>query len=162
PRDYVRIWQEIKPYVEMVDKASEAEGGPMMSKFEVLIGISYAAFADAPVDVAVVEVGMGGTWDATNVVSADFAVVMPLGLVHTDYIGEILAEIACAKAGIIKTRADSDDYAEPKENIAVIAEQEKEAMDVLLQRAVAGDAGVARAGSEFASVESRIAVGAQQ
>src|SRR5699024_7354960 len=67
PRDYVRIWEEIKPYVEMVDKASEAEGGPAMSKFEVLVGISYAAFADAPIDVAVVEVGMGGTWDATNV-----------------------------------------------------------------------------------------------
>ena len=162
PRDYVRIWQEIKPYVEMVDKASEAEGGPMMSKFEVLIGISYAAFADAPVDVAVVEVGMGGTWDATNVVNADIAVVMPIGLDHTDYLGETLAEIAGEKAGIIKTRADSDDFAEPKENIAVIAEQEKEAMDVLLQRAVDVDAGVARAGSEFAAVESRIAVGGQQ
>src|SRR5699024_11273724 len=103
-RDCVRIWQEIKPYVEMVDKASEAEGGPMMSKFEVLIGISYAAFADAPVDVAVVEVGMGGTWDATNVVNADIAVVMPIGLDNTDYLGETLTDIAGEKAGIIKDR----------------------------------------------------------
>ncbi len=162
PRDYVRIWEEIKPYVEMVDKASEAEGGPAMSKFEVLIGISYAAFADAPVDVAVIEVGMGGTWDATNVVNADVAVVMPIGLDHTDYLGETLAEIAGEKAGIIKARPDSEDFAEPKENIAIIAEQEKEAMDVLLQRTVEVDAGVARAGSEFAAVESRIAVGGQQ
>ncbi len=162
PRDYVRIWEEIKPYVEMVDKASQDKGGPAMSKFEVLIGISYAAFADAPVDVAVVEVGMGGTWDATSVVNADVAVVMPIGLDHTEYLGETLTEIAGEKAGIIKKRPESDDFAEPKENIAIIAEQEKEAMDVLLQRAVEVDAGVARSGSEFAAVESRIAVGGQQ
>src|SRR5699024_5444049 len=101
-------------------------------------------------------------WDATNVVNADIAVVMPIGLDNTDYLGETLAEIAGEKAGIIKTRADSDDFAEPQETIAVIAEQEEEAMDVLLQRAVDVDAGVARAGSEFAAVESRIAVGGQQ
>ena len=162
PRDYVRIWEEIKPYVEMVDKASEAEGGPAMSKFEVLMGISYAAFADAPIDVAVVEVGMGGTWDATNVVNADIAVIMPIGLDHTDYLGETLTEIAGEKAGIIKARPESDDFAEPQENIAIIAEQDQEAMEVVLQRTVDVDAGVARAGSEFAAVESRIAVGGQQ
>ncbi|APT83262.1 bifunctional tetrahydrofolate synthase/dihydrofolate synthase [Corynebacterium ammoniagenes] len=162
PRDYVRIWEEIKPYVEMVDKASEAEGGPAMSKFEVLVGISYAAFADAPIDVAVVEVGMGGTWDATNVVNADIAVIMPIGLDHTDYLGETLTEIAGEKAGIIKARPESDDFAEPQENIAIIAEQDEEAMEVVLQRTVDVDAGVARAGSEFAAVESRIAVGGQQ
>ena len=162
PRDYVRIWEEIKPYVEMVDKASEAEGGPAMSKFEVLVGISYAAFADAPIDVAVVEVGMGGTWDATNVVNADIAVIMPIGLDHTDYLGETLTEIAGEKAGIIKARPESDDFAEPQENIAIIAEQDQEAMEVVLQRTVDVDAGVARAGSEFAAVESRIAVGGQQ
>ena len=60
PRDYVRIWHEIKPFVEMVDAQSDVP----MSKFEVLVGLSYAAFADAPVDVAVVEVGLGGRWDA--------------------------------------------------------------------------------------------------
>ena len=98
PRDFVRIWREIQPYVEMVDSRSDIP----MSTFEVLVGISYAAFADAPIDVAVVEVGLGGTWDATNVVNAEVAVVMPVGLDHTDYLGDTITEIAGEKAGIIK------------------------------------------------------------
>ncbi|WP_293770967.1 folylpolyglutamate synthase/dihydrofolate synthase family protein [uncultured Corynebacterium sp.] len=159
PRDFVRIWEEIKPYVEMVDSRSDIP----MSTFEVLVAISYAAFADAPVDVAVVEVGMGGTWDATNVVNAEVAVIMPIGLDHTDYLGDTLTEIAGEKAGIIKARQlDEDDVVSPRENIAIIAEQDPEAMTVLLNRAVEVGAGVARAGSEFAALESRIAVGGQQ
>ena len=162
PRDYVRIWREIRPYVEMVDAESLAAGDPAMSKFEVLVAIAYAAFADAPVDVAVIEVGMGGRWDATNVVNSEVAVVCPVGMDHTDYLGDTLAEIAGEKAGIIKARPDADDPITPAENIAILAEQESEAMDVLLQQAVAVDAGVARAGSEFAALESTIAVGGQQ
>ena len=159
PRDFVRIWREIQPYVEMVDARSDIP----MSTFEVLVGISYAAFADAPIDVAVVEVGLGGTWDATNVVNAEVAVVMPVGLDHTDYLGDTITEIAGEKAGIIKAREhDADDVLTPGENIAIIAEQEPEAMRVLLQRTVDVGAGVARAGSEFAALESRIAVGGQQ
>lgn len=159
PRDFVRIWGEIKPYVEMVDARSDIP----MSKFEVLVAISYAAFADAPVDVAVVEVGLGGTWDATNVVNAEVSVIMPVGLDHTDYLGDTLAEIAGEKAGIIKAREhDDDDVLAPRENIAIIAEQEPEAMSVILQRTVEVGAGVARSGSEFAVLESRIAVGGQQ
>lgn len=159
PRDFVRIWNEIKPYVEMVDAQSDI----LMSKFEVLVAISYAAFADAPVDVAVVEVGLGGTWDATNVVNAEVSVIMPVGLDHTDYLGDTVAEIAGEKAGIIKARdVDADDVLAPRENIAIIAEQEQEAMTVILNRAVEVGAGVARSGSEFAVLESRIAVGGQQ
>lgn len=158
PRDYVRIWHEIKPFVEMVDAQSDVP----MSKFEVLVGLSYAAFADAPVDVAVVEVGLGGRWDATNVVNADVAVITPVGLEHTDYLGDTLAEIAGEKAGIIKPREDADDPLTPNENIVVIAEQDPEAMRVILQQAVDVEAGVARSGSEFAALESRIAVGGQQ
>ena len=159
PRDFVRIWREIQPYVEMVDSRSDIP----MSTFEVLVGISYAAFADAPIDVAVVEVGLGGTWDATNVVNAEVAVVMPVGLDHTEYLGDTITEIAGEKAGIIKAREhDADDVLAPGENIAIIAEQEPEAMRVLLQRTVDVGAGVARAGSEFAALESRIAVGGQQ
>ena len=158
PRDYVRIWHEIKPFVEMVDAQSDAP----MSKFEVLVGLSYAAFADAPVDVAVVEVGLGGRWDATNVVNADVSVITPVGLDHTDYLGDTLAEIAGEKAGIIKPREDADDPLTPNENIVVIAEQDPEAMRVILQQAVDVEAGVARSGSEFAALESRIAVGGQQ
>ena len=158
PRDYVRIWHEIKPFVEMVD----AESDVPMSKFEVLVGLSYAAFADAPVDVAVVEVGLGGRWDATNVVNADVSVITPVGMDHTDYLGETITEIAGEKAGIIKPREDADDPLTPNENIVVIAEQDPEAMRVILQQAVDVEAGVARSGSEFAALESRIAVGGQQ
>ena len=159
PRDFVRIWREIQPYVEMVDSRSDIP----MSTFEVLVGISYAAFADAPIDVAVVEVGLGGAWDATNVVNAEVAVVMPVGLDHTDYLGDTITEIASEKAGIIKAREhDADDVITPGENIAIIAEQDPEAMRVILQRTVDVGAGVARAGSEFAALESRIAVGGQQ
>lgn len=161
PRDYVRIWAEIRPFVEMVDAESEAAGGPAMSKFEVLTAMAYAAFADAPVDVAVVETGMGGTWDATNVAEADVAVVTPIGLDHVDYLGDTLAEIAAEKAGIIKSRWDAGDLLAPPDNVAVIGEQDPEALRVLLERAVAVDAAVARAGAEYAVAEQAIAVGGQ-
>lgn len=162
PRDYVRIWEEIKPYVEMVDAHSQAEGGPAMSKFEVLVAMGYAAFADAPVDVAVIEVGLGGTWDATNVIDPEVAVITPIGLDHVELLGDTLEEIAGEKAGIIKPRADRDEVLTPNENIVVISEQDPAAMQVLLNKAVATDNAVARAGSEFAALESRIAVGGQQ
>ena len=157
PRDYVRIWNEIKPYVELVDSKSDIP----MSKFEVLVGIAYAAFADAPVDVAVVETGMGGAWDATNVISGDVAVITPIGLDHTEYLGDTLAEIAGEKAGIIKSRWDIDDLLTPPDNVAVIAEQEPEAMEVLLKRAVECDASVARAGLEYGVVGDEVTVGGQ-
>lgn len=161
PRDYVRIWREIQPYVEMVDAKSDEKGGPQMSKFEVLTAMAYAAFADAPVDVAVVEVGMGGTWDATNVVEADVAVICPIGLDHTEYLGDTLAEIAAEKAGIIKSRWNKDDLLTPPDNVAIVGEQEPEAMDVVLRRAVEMDASVARAGVEYGVVSHQLAVGGQ-
>lgn len=161
PRDYVRVWREIQPYVELVDAKSEADGGPRMSKFEVLVGMAYAAFADAPVEVAVVETGMGGTWDATNVAEADVAVVTPIGLDHTDYLGDTLAEIAGEKAGIIKSRGDASDLLTPPDNVAVIGEQEPEAMEVLLARCRETDASVARAGYEYGVLAQSLAVGGQ-
>ena len=156
PRDYVDTWRDIQPMVEMVDAKSQAEGGPQMSKFEVLV-----AFADAPVDVAIIETGMGGRWDATNVVNSDVAVITPIGLDHTDYLGDTLEQIAGEKAGIIKTRWDADDLLTPPDNVTIVAEQEPEAMRVVLEEAVAKDSAVARAGSEFGVVSSRIAVGGQ-
>lgn len=162
PTDYVRIWREIQPYVEMVDAKSQADGGPAMSKFEVLVAMAYAAFADAPVDVAVVETGMGGRWDATNVINADVAVITPIGLDHTDYLGETIEHIAGEKAGIIKSRWDADDLLTPPDNVTVIAEQEPAAMNVLLEEAVSKDSAVARAGSEFSVLESSVAVGGQR
>ncbi|MBZ8178321.1 bifunctional folylpolyglutamate synthase/dihydrofolate synthase [Corynebacterium sp. 3HC-13] len=158
PRDYVRMWREIRPYVEMVDE----QCGMKMSKFEVLTAMAYAAFADAPVDVAIVETGMGGRWDATNVISADVAVITPIGLDHTDYLGDTLTDIAEEKAGIIHSRWDVSDLLTPPENIAIIAQQEPEAMKVLLEQAVAVDAAVAREGSEWGVLKSTLAVGGQQ
>lgn len=162
PADFVAIWREIQPYVQMVDQRSQEEGGPAMSTFEVLVAIAYAAFADAPVDVAIVETGMGGRWDATNVVNADVAVVTPIGLDHTDYLGDTLEKIAGEKAGIIKSRWDADDLLMPPDNVTIIAEQEPEALRVILEEAVAKDSVVARAGMEFGVMESSVAVGGQQ
>ncbi|MEU2177875.1 MULTISPECIES: bifunctional tetrahydrofolate synthase/dihydrofolate synthase [Nocardia] len=159
PARYVEIYRELLPYVEMIDKQSAAAGGPAMSKFEVLTGMAFAAFAEAPVDVAVVETGLGGTWDATNVVDGQVAVITPIGLDHTEYLGPDLTSIAGEKAGIIK-RAPAGLV--PRDNVAVIAQQEPEAMEVLLRRAVEMDAAVAREGSEFRVLARQIAVGGQQ
>ncbi|NIH81732.1 bifunctional tetrahydrofolate synthase/dihydrofolate synthase [Amycolatopsis viridis] len=143
---YVDIYRDIEPYIGMVDGA----GGPRMSKFEVLTGMAFAAFADAPVDAAVIETGMGGTWDATNVADGQVAVVTPVGLDHTEYLGSELGQIAGEKAGIIKPGS-----------VAILAEQEPEAQRVLLERTVEVDATVARAGSEFGVLRREIAVGGQ-
>ena len=89
----------------MVDARSIIDGGPAMTYFEVLVAVAYAAFADLPVDVAVVEVGMGGSWDATNVVDAPVSVVTPIDLDHRHFLGDTVEEIAGEKAGIIKADA---------------------------------------------------------
>jgi dihydrofolate synthase/folylpolyglutamate synthase len=144
---FVETYEDIAPYVQMVD----AGGAHPMSFFEVMVGLAYALFADAPVDVAVVEVGMGGRWDATNVVDARVAVVTPVALDHAEYLGPDVATIAGEKAGIIK--ADS---------IAVLAGQQPGALDALVRRAVEVEAVVAREGTEFGVLDRRVAVGGQQ
>jgi dihydrofolate synthase/folylpolyglutamate synthase len=159
PARYVEVYREIEPFVHMVDEQSQAgTPGPRMSKFEVLTAMAFAAFADAPVDVAVVEVGLGGRWDATNVVSAPVAVITPIGIDHTDYLGNDITDIAAEKAGIIKRRPGSLD---PIDTVAVIGRQLPEVMEVLLARTVEADAAVAREDSEFAILGSQIAVGGQ-
>ncbi|MGV9868371.1 bifunctional folylpolyglutamate synthase/dihydrofolate synthase, partial [Rhodococcus koreensis] len=147
PRRYVDTYREIEPYVQMIDQQSQAAGGPAMSKFEVLTAMAYAAFAEAPVDVAVVEVGLGGRWDATNVIDGQIAVITPISLDHAEYLGDDLAGIAQEKAGIIKK--GREDALVPRDTVAILAEQTPEVMDVLLRRAVEVDAAVAREGSEF-------------
>ncbi|MBM7808100.1 dihydrofolate synthase/folylpolyglutamate synthase [Geodermatophilus bullaregiensis] len=144
---FVETFDDVAPYVDMVDAAGEHP----MSFFEVVVGMGYALFADAPVDVAVVEVGMGGTWDATNVVDARVAVVTPVALDHAEYLGPDVATIAGEKAGIIKPDA-----------IAVLARQEPTALDALVRRAVEVEAVVAREGTEFGVLDRRVAVGGQQ
>lgn len=155
PAQYVETYREIEPFVQMVDEQSQSDGGPAMSKFEVVTAMAFAAFADAPIDIAVVEVGLGGRWDATNIVDAPVAVITPIGVDHVEYLGTDIADIAAEKAGIImKSGADVD-------SVAVIARQVPEAMDVLLAQTVTADAAVAREDSEFALLSRQIAVGGQ-
>ena len=162
PAQYVATYQEIEPFVQLVDQQSEAgilgEPGPAMSKFEVVTAMAFAAFADAPIDVAVVEVGLGGRWDATNVVDAPVAVITPVGVDHADYLGDTIADIAAEKAGIITKQ---DDDLVPTDTVAVISRQVPEAMEVLLAQAVRADAAVAREDSEFAVLGRQVAVGGQ-
>ena len=143
---FVRAFNDVAPYTHLVD----AEQDHPLSFFETIVGMAYAAFADAPVEVAVVEVGMGGSWDATNVVDADVAVVMPVAIDHAKYLGDDAATIAVEKAGIIKAGS-----------IAILAEQTPEVAAVLLERAAEVGATVAREGMEFGVVSRTPAVGGQ-
>ncbi|AGM28302.1 folylpolyglutamate synthase FolC [Mycobacteroides abscessus subsp. massiliense] len=162
PAKYVEIYSEIEPFVELVDKQSQEQGGPAMSKFEVLVAMAFVAFADAPVDIAVVEVGLGGRWDATNVIDAPVAVVTPIGIDHVEFLGPDLASIANEKAGIIKRhKLDAMTGEASADTVAVIAQQQPEAMEVLLRQTVEADAAVAREGSEFAVLSRQVAVGGQ-
>ena len=158
PARYVETYREIEPFVQIIDQRSEAgelgSPGPQMSKFEVVTAMAFAAFADAPVDIAVVEVGMGGRWDATNVVAAPVAVITPIGIDHGEYLGESIGGIAAEKAGIIGAREGTD-------TVAVIGRQVPEAMEVLLAQTVRVDAAVAREDSEFAVLHRRVAIGGQ-
>ena len=162
PARYVEVYREIEPFVQLVDKQSEdgllGPAGPAMSKFEVVTAMAFAAFADAPIDIAVVEVGMGGRWDATNVVDAPVAVITPIGVDHADYLGDTIAAIAKEKAGIITERHED---LVPVDTVAVIARQLPEAMEVLLAQTVRTDAAVAREDSEFAVLDRQVAVGGQ-
>ncbi|MDA2890101.1 bifunctional folylpolyglutamate synthase/dihydrofolate synthase [Mycolicibacterium sp. BiH015] len=162
PATYVDTYREIEPFVELVDRQSEAAGGPRMSKFEVVTAMAFAAFADAPVDVAVVEVGLGGRWDATNVVNAPVAVITPISVDHVDYLGDTIAAIAGEKAGIITRQADEPvPVGTDLSTVAVLARQVPEAMEVLLAGSVRADAAVAREDSEFAVLGRQVAIGGQ-
>ncbi|MFG2191628.1 bifunctional folylpolyglutamate synthase/dihydrofolate synthase [Streptomyces sp. NPDC048639] len=143
---FIETYRDVQPYVEMVDSAQEYR----LSFFEVLTGMAYAAFADAPVDVAVVEVGMGGTWDATNVIDAQVAVVTPISLDHTDRLGATPGDIAGEKAGIVKDGST-----------VILAQQPVDAAQVMLKRAAEKDATIAREGMEFGVTSREVAVGGQ-
>ncbi len=142
------VWHDIEPYVAMVDE--QQIDGVAMTFFEVITGMAYAAFADAPVDVAVMEVGLGGRWDATSVADATIAVVAPIGLDHTHILGNTIAEIAGEKAGVIK-----------EGGTAVLAGQDPEAARVLLNRAVEVGAPIKAEGPDFGLLSRQLAVGGQ-
>ena len=147
---FVRAWEDIAPYVGMVDERSQEEGGPRLSFFEVFTIMAYAAFADYPVDAAVVEVGMGGRWDATNVIDAGVSVITPIALDHTKWLGSTIEEIARGRAGIIKPG-----------QIVVIMKQEEAVLDILLERARSVDAIARVEGRDFEVVGRQMGVGGQ-
>jgi dihydrofolate synthase/folylpolyglutamate synthase len=119
--DFLDAWSLVGPVVDLVDQRSTAAGGPAMSFFEVLTVLGFVACADAPVDVAIVEVGMGGTWDATNVVESSVQIITPIARDHEHWLGSTLEAIAAEKAGIIRTRAVIGD--QPAIAAAVIEEK---------------------------------------
>ena len=147
---FVAAWQDVAPYVHMVDARSAETGGPRMSFFEVLTVMAFAAFADAPVDVAVIEVGMGGRWDATNVVEPEVAVITPIARDHERWLGHDLVDIAGEKAGVLKEHVT-----------AVIAEQREEVEGVLLAAAAERGARVLREGIDLEVAGRQVAVGGQ-
>ncbi|MEV4252954.1 folylpolyglutamate synthase/dihydrofolate synthase family protein [Spirillospora sp. NPDC049652] len=152
---FVEVWEDVRPYVELVDARAAEAAGPdgaaaKLSFFEVLTAMAFAAFADAPVDVAVVEVGMGGSWDATNVADGAVAVITPVGLDHTAYLGDTIEEIAAEKAGIIKPG-----------QIVVVEQQPLPAAEVLLHRVAEVGAIAAREGIEYGVVHRDVAFGGQ-
>ncbi|MBK6871371.1 MAG: bifunctional folylpolyglutamate synthase/dihydrofolate synthase [Kineosporiaceae bacterium] len=151
PERFVEVYDEIAPYLDLVDARSAERGEPRMTFFEVLVAMAYAAFADAPAEVAVIEVGMGGSWDATNVIDAEVAVITPIAIDHQHFLGHEISQIATEKAGIIKPGA-----------VAIIADQDShEAAEILLRRAAEVGATVAREGLEFGVAGREVAIGGQ-
>ncbi|HVK46150.1 MAG TPA: folylpolyglutamate synthase/dihydrofolate synthase family protein [Micropruina sp.] len=139
---------DAQPLIDLVDR--RAIDGVPMTFFEVITALAYEAFAQAPVDVAVVEVGLGGITDATNVMDAQVAVICPIDYDHTHLLGDTLTAIATEKAGIIKPGAQ-----------VVLAAQQPEAAAVLIQRCAEVGAKVYREGVEFGLLERTPAVGGQ-
>ncbi len=146
PERFAAAFDDVLPYVEMIDARYEHP----MSFFEVLTAMAYSTFADTPVDVAVIEVGLGGSWDATNVADGQVALITPIDLDHTRLLGPTVTSIATEKAGIIKPGAT-----------VVTAVQPAEAAEALLRRSVEVEATVAREGLEFGVLTRAVAVGGQ-
>ena len=114
------VWAEISPILEIVDAELIAAGEDRLTFFEALAALGFAVFADAPVDVLVLEVGMGGEWDSTNVADGDVAVFTPISLDHVERLGKDLTAIATTKSGIIKPGALVVSAAQPAEVLEVL------------------------------------------
>ncbi|MFZ2503324.1 MAG: folylpolyglutamate synthase/dihydrofolate synthase family protein [Nocardioides sp.] len=143
---FVAAYNDVAAYTHLVDATQPFP----LSFFETVVAMAYAAFADAPVDVAIIEVGMGGAWDATNVADGSVAVICPIGMDHAQYLGDQITDIAREKAGIIKAGS-----------IAIIAEQQPEVLEILLERAEEVGAEVKLEGRDFGVRARAEALGGQ-
>ena len=146
PKELIFTFNDIAAYFDLMDSKFENP----ISFFEAVTALAFAAFAEHPVDVAVIEVGMGGEWDATNVIDADVSVIMPIGFDHMEYLGNSLQEIAATKAGIIK-----------EGGFIVLTAQEPEAAKELIKKAAEVGADVVREGIEYSVSSRAVAVGGQ-
>ena len=144
---FVDAFADVAAYAQIVDDTSQHP----LSYFEMMVAMAYAAFADAPIDVAVVEVGMGGSWDATNVADGQIAVITPIGVDHAAYLGDRPELIAVEKAGIIKPGSHT-----------ILAEQSPEVMDVLMRRVLDVGSIALREGVDFGVNDRLTALGGQQ
>ncbi len=152
---FVAVYNEVEPLAEFIDgkAAAGAELGDTVDRityFELTTALAFAAFADAPVDVATVEVGLGGAWDATNVLHAGVCVITPIGLDHTEFLGDTVEEIAAEKVGIVHSGAT-----------LVLAKQEPEALRAILEHCQEVGARVLIEGTHFGVLERTLAVGGQ-
>ncbi|MFT4245018.1 MAG: folylpolyglutamate synthase/dihydrofolate synthase family protein [Micrococcaceae bacterium] len=147
---FVEVYEDIKPYLEMVDAELEAEGENKLTFFETVTVLGLAVFAHFPVDVAIVEVGIGGSWDATNIVKSDVAVFTPIDLDHTDMLGDTVEDITEEKVGIINEDA-----------IVVSSMQERDAAQIILDKATEFHDEAYFEGVHFGVTDRKLAVGGQ-
>ncbi|CAB4337206.1 unannotated protein [freshwater metagenome] len=145
-KDFIFAYNDVAPYLELMDQKFEAP----ISFFEAMTAISFVAFAEFPVDIGIFECGMGGEWDATNVINAAVSVITPIGFDHMSYLGNTLTDIARTKGGIIKP-----------DSLVVLARQEPEAAKELLRCAATAGVEVAREGIEFSLDSRAVAIGGQ-
>ena len=143
---FVATYNDIALYLDMIDSRQPHP----LSFFEVMVAMSFVAFAEYPVDVGIFEVGMGGEWDATNVINSAVSVITPIGLDHMQYLGETIEEIAATKSGIIKAHS-----------AVVLSRQEPEVAKILMAKCVEKEALPLREGIEFSLRKRELAVGGQ-
>lgn len=150
--DFIDTWMQIKDFVALVDHKMEDDCKAPMSYFQILTAMAVWKFADAPVDVAIFEVGMGGRWDATNALNGDAAVIGPIDMDHMEWLGDTVEKIATEKSGIIK-----------HESTVIIGAQphEEQVMPILEQAAVDEHATLVRDGEEMEVISRTPAVGGQ-
>lgn len=138
------LFERVKPYIDIVER----DLGEQLSYFETLVGMFFLWCADAPVDAMVVEVGLGGRWDATNVIQAPVAVITGVGLDHVAMLGEKKETIAAEKAGIIKP-----------DSILVTGERFPSVLAVLTAEAERVGADSSIMGRDFEITDDRLALG---
>ncbi|MGZ8566692.1 MAG: bifunctional folylpolyglutamate synthase/dihydrofolate synthase [Actinomycetota bacterium] len=145
-QEFADEWAHLEPFLELVDGLGLGE----VTYFEAVTALAYLWFADRPVGLGVFEVGMGGSWDATNLVTGDVAVITPVGLDHVAELGPTLADIAAEKAGILKPG-----------RTGVIRAQDPEVAVVLARKADEVGAALLHEGADWEVEEELLAVGGQ-